>query len=114
MTQTLIIRAITQSLPFAASAEGIEARAESHVSFAQMQKLAAERLGQQRRDRRSDRPYMNKCSHSPISAHRKAVKRLNSRSLDFSNGSQAGRGDKQGDRWDTGGYHQPGSLQKNQ
>lgn len=41
----------------------------------------------------------------------KQEKRLQARIADFTKGSQAQKQDKQGSRWDAGGYHVPGSLQ---
>ena len=43
---------------------------------------------------------------------RKAEARLMKRRRDFDKGSQGNSGDRQKSRWETGGYHRPGSMKK--
>lgn len=43
--------------------------------------------------------------------NRKVMKRLNRRVIDWTGGSQSKEGKVQ-NRWDNGGYHKPGSMQK--
>lgn len=40
------------------------------------------------------------------------AKRLMGRQLDYVRGSQAASHDRQGSRWQSGGYHKPGSNNK--